>query len=867
LSDERSVQTTGERPAQAEEERANRAHHPLVTDWSHHRLIFSTPKPNSPEAARVLADKRYQQQLLRRNAAAHPVSSPLERHHFGPAEPADPEAPGNDSTLHRDWTSSTGNFSTEGNNQYPAKYQFDPAAAPSCTGDFVVFDTGTTSSTSSGNVAAVDIGFFFSAPATNSVITITPPPAGPAVSFTAEATATGLTATQYFEGANARAAATNLALVITAYGKANPTTFPYSAATFFGSAIIVTDNGTAAGNTGATGNNTKAAPVCFSFFGFGNCPSPDPNFTFFSANFFGGQTLAGATAGVANLVALNELYSGSPSGGVGGLCDLAGPSSLFAEAVSTVNGTTKTSPGLSLDGTKIATVESSSSGSVLHIVKWAAGGSLTAPVAPNPTASFTAAGGCPTTAPAPCMVTVALGTTTDTNSAPFTDYTNDMIYVGDDNGVLYAIQDAFVGTTPAVVWKTTIDSGAALTGPVYDSGTSGMVFVADANGIVSAVKGGPTGGGGLITYNTAPGCAAATCPIPDPPIVDSTEETVTVFQGDDNSNPQLGGPFAVLYQLNTALSEFGQGGWDVGLAGVQLHDGDFDNNYYMGDYSTGHLYYCAKDPTSDDIPAIQQASYGENGAITSISVNVGTAAGALDVGSVEGGECSPLTEVYNTNITPAGDYMFFSVQEGGGSSGSTAATNCLVLGGSGKADSNPSGGCVMSIMVSDAAGAAVPTTVNSEIGEPGGSSGIITDNTSASGEASSIYFTPLEWVNPTVLGQATSATFKPTRNTAPNGAGTVTFVFPAPLPAGVGNGATLVTSGFAPAGYNFTSANTTVTVATGTIVVTVTANPGANGSTAPTTLGNGEITSGITVNGNCGISSGCAVKATQAGLQ
>jgi hypothetical protein len=295
---------------------------------------------------------------------------------------------------------------------------------------------------------------------------------------------------------------------------------------------------------------------------------------------------------------------------------------------------------------------------------------------------------------------------------------------------------------------------------------------------------------------------------------------------------------------------------------VQLHDGDFDNNYYMGDYSTGHLYYCAKDPTSDDIPAIQQASYGENGAITSISVNVGTAAGALDVGSVEGGECSPLTEVYNTNITPAGDYMFFSVQEGGGGSGSTAATNCLKLGGSGGANSNPSGGCVMSIMVSPAAGATtIPAAVNSEIGEPGGSSGIIIDNTSALGEASSIYFTPLEWVNPTVLGQATTTTYTPKAGAT---SAFFSYTFPGPLPANAVMGGTLVTTGFVPAGYNSAAAGVPITSVTGNVIKvnTAVANPGA-----VTTEGNGDITSGITINGTCGVSVGCAVKATQALFQ
>ncbi len=56
----------------------------------------------------------------------------------------------------------------------------------------------------------------------------------------------------------------------------------------------------------------------------------------------------------------------------------------------------------------------------------------------------------------------------------------------------------------------------------------------------------------------------------------------------------------------------------------------------------------------------------------------------------------------------------------------------------------------MSIIVTDGSCGPVPDAhafdVNSSLGEPGGSSGIILDNVSTAAQASSIYFSPLAFV-------------------------------------------------------------------------------------------------------------------------
>src|SRR6202044_3895471 len=163
--------------------------------------------------------------------------------------------------------------------------------------------------------------------------------------------------------------------------------------------------------------------------------------------------------------------------------------------------------------------------------------------------------------------------------------------------------------------------------------------------------------------------------------------------------------------------------------------GDFDNSYYSGDsYQYGYLYFCGKNPGSSvDNPAIERASFDSNGILESVDGE------SLNVSNLASAECSPVTEVYNAGV----DYVFFSVQTGGN------GPNCTTLGGSGVADSNPSAGCVMSVIVTDGSSTQfptpMPTAINSSLAEPGGSSGIILDNVSAAAQASSIYFSPLSY--------------------------------------------------------------------------------------------------------------------------
>jgi hypothetical protein len=82
-------------------------------------------------------------------------------------------------------------------------------------------------------------------------------------------------------------------------------------------------------------------------------------------------------------------------------------------------------------------------------------------------------------------------------------------------------------------------------------------------------------------------------------------------------------------------------------------------------------------------------------------------------------ECSPITEIFNSNATPQKDWLFVAV--------STRCGNTAVL----------PNGCIMSYDITNG----MPTVLTAAILERNGTSGIIIDNISTAPQASNIYFT------------------------------------------------------------------------------------------------------------------------------
>lgn len=457
--------------------------------------------------------------------------------------------------------------------------------------------------------------------------------------------------------------------------------------------------------------------------------------------------------GTLQIVGFDNLYS--TQGSVGGFCNANGPSVKWAyntRIAGDVTGTTLTSPVLSLDGTKIAYVESrtnANGGAILHMLKWKPGplftvvqGTIAAPATPD---TVMAAGqawnttNCPTANS--CVVNIIFnGARPVTMSSPFYNYATDELYVGDDNGVLHKFTGVFSGTPAEVViagsWPVTVHTGAVLTAPVFDP-VSKNIFAADSLGQVSFVR--EVGSSvGACTGISVPPCLGSVHPaltgsIVDPPILDASTQKVLVFDGTETTNN------GSVFQFDTGLTNASKVtvpiGGNLSVAVDVLHAGTFDDNYFSVSPASGHLYTCGKDPGFNNRPAIYQLSFNAAGTLQPLGatprlVNLTTTF------SLIGDACSPVSELKNGLI----DRIFFSV-----------ATNANPPAGGGTATGCTAGqGCVAMIALGGAwppaattVGIRVPFFLTGVQTGSGGSSGIVVDNVGTGGGAqeSSIYYT------------------------------------------------------------------------------------------------------------------------------
>ena len=665
-------------------------HVPLhtTTDWSQHHLLFSAPA-NDYQTWQLRQSQRYRQQVIQRQAAAGQSAA-----WPAPVPPTPPPPIRGGWTiqppLHRDWGMSLGAAGTSGVGKYPAKFSFDVNATPSCANDFVVFTTSLTGGQSA--VAAKRTGTFTGQPSNNQTVTI-------GGSLVLRARNSPLTGTDFQIGANTTATAANLAAAITLNGGSVGVTGSSA-----GAVVTVT-----AATAGVGGNSITLAE------GLGN-------FT------WAGATLTGGVDATGSIVAFNQLYS--TQGSTGGLCNQNGPSIMWfynTNPSGDATGTTLTSPILSIDGSKVAYVESRSNangGSILHILKWKAGqGSAAAAVAPDQiVASWSSC-----TAGNSCIVNLSFnGAQPDTNSSPFYDYNNDVLYVGDDNGRLHKFTPVFSGTPAEVTtgWPITVNAGAILTGPVFDS-TSGNIFVGDSTGRSSYVREsgssvGACGAGSppcLGGTNLAPGGHLA-----DPPLVDSTTGRVFWFNGFTNG-AATSTTTGQLIQTDTALTAGSRRAISFtgnGPIVYDMHVGTFDDAYFNSSPGsiTGFLYLCAREPGHIDHQALFRVGFNSAGLM-----NTSTNAGPLELisSSSAGGACSPLAEIKNG----ATDRLFVSI------------------GGSGEF-----GGCTTACVYAFDITSAFPSTTSAVFTLPappaqnaGATSGFVIDNVSSSSQASSIYFT------------------------------------------------------------------------------------------------------------------------------
>jgi hypothetical protein len=395
-----------------------------------------------------------------------------------------------------------------------------------------------------------------------------------------------------------------------------------------------------------------------------------------------GLNTASIAGGQANLVAFNNLYAGT-----GGICG-ANPTVMFAYNTTTVPtvGKIVTSPVLSLDGKKIAFVESTATGgtAIFHVLTWTAGD------------------GAIQTAAAPTMTSLTYSTAAnDTSSSPYVDYSSDTAYVGADDGTLYVIHPVFKGT-PAVTGSYLVSRNFHLTSPVLDD-VLGVIMVGSTDGSLYQIN--------LATGNTTSLAVGkrgkSGAGIVATPIVDVTNGTTFVVSGNDGANPS---PRGALVQVNTAdMTQLAK--VSVGLAGgsgtaITIQQPALTNNYYNSP-ANGLIRVCGTG-TADTTP--WQYAFGFVGRTMRTTTSF---AQQLLISTTA--RCTDWTEFFNPNVNGGTDLFFFGLTR-----------DCTGVGAA--------GGCV--------AVRSNNTTITYATVR-GGPSGIVMDNYSTAGQASSIYFTAL----------------------------------------------------------------------------------------------------------------------------
>ena len=383
---------------------------------------------------------------------------------------------------------------------------------------------------------------------------------------------------------------------------------------------------------------------------------PTPDFVVFSTGLLGSSSQA-------SVVAYDNLYKGCPSGTV--------PSVYWAY---NTGGQVLTSPIVSQDGTQVAFVETNGGFGILVLLKWAAsGGSFSAPASISTVlpASYQ---GCT----APCMTQVALhdshGTQTDDQtSSVFYDYKDDIAWMGGAFGWLHQVTGVFKGTPTEVTtggFPVQVNSGnpTSLSSPVYDSGSQ-SVFVGDYGGFLYRVNASNAGVTAASQLDFGTG-------IVESPIVDSAAGLVYVFSSSDGLEDCLSSlNCAAVFQLPVSFSANAFGSeTTVGESSASgntpnpLYIGAFDSAYFSSTTRTGNLYVCGNtggNPTIYQVSIVAGVTPASGIAVAQLPSNGSTAA------------CSPVTDIPNPNGSAGPIERIFVSTQNNGSAAICAGGGCL----------------------------------------------------------------------------------------------------------------------------------------------------------------------------------------------
>jgi hypothetical protein len=421
-------------------------------------------------------------------------------------------------------------------------------------------------------------------------------------------------------------------------------------------------------NLGTTGTANSMYPAKYTFN-----PSSTPSCT---ADFVVFPVAANGSATQANIVGLYRLYSGTTAtNGSNGFCNRTATGnddgneatvmwSYNVHAI-TAGGAVPTSPAISLDGTKVAFVESATGNPAhFHVLAWRTGdtGSANLQTTTSPKAITTFSPGAPvataTTGVASDQVLGSSTSGTDTLSSPYIDYANDLAYVGNDIGVLYRIKNVFctlpactsvVGGLPPSIDTTWGTSGAVticsgkLTGPVLNF-LNLYIYVGCSDGKLYSI----TQAGVVSSLAVGDGVASKTYGgIVDAPIVDAGNAFVYAVSGSAG-----GGNHGVLVQAKSDFSSsvavpIGNGNQ------CNIHAPALSNTYFTNTTPAGAQIYiggvtgtvgtCTAAGATGGVAVLYSATLGTGGLLPS-----GAPANTLASGNPVGSEYAPIAEFFNT---------------------------------------------------------------------------------------------------------------------------------------------------------------------------------------------------------------------------
>jgi hypothetical protein len=584
---------------------------PVPTDWSSRHVVFTAGFTPEQAATMWNEPRAYAEWLLHGNAPVYsgPVDSAVVRKHAR-------------RKLKKDWAISLGAGGVA-QGMSPAKYTFNVNAPPSCTADFGVFPINA----STGNTRANVVGTFTGEPQTGATTSITiTPTGGTGVTLTLTSSASSNTGLNFQVSSTISTNATNLAAAI----NRNLSNTALDRVVAVASGATVTVFALTPGNrvilTDANALN----------------------------NFSWGTVTAGTDGAQANIVAFNQLYSGSGTS----LCNLSNPEFIFSYASGV--GPVATSPGLSLGGTEISYVENDPSiGAILHVLTFGSGsteygtiascannnnGGTTLPTcATDPVIPGSTSGSTATDFMLPLGLVAANAATgvagaADSFSSPFTNYGDDTTYVGDNNGFLYAITPTF-NATPAYAggnFPVHVSPSPASLTPTKVTASTTVVTVTVTNSLSI---------GELVTIagvaaNTGNGCTAA-----DVAAINGTQSIIATGLSGTQFEFDATIPTATTGTGCTVAGATVIPGSNY-LSSPVVDVGDTDN-IFVGD-SSSNLYAL----TSAGATAATALALGINGSTNQGAINGGIRDGAI-VDSTNG--VGYVVAACNPNTTGEGD--------------------------------------------------------------------------------------------------------------------------------------------------------------------------------------------------------------------